>query len=105
MTQQPGMELMNIEAKLTAEQVAEEILQAVLQGRHDLTLAPDEDTEKLLQIMQENPDKAEKLKWGRHCSNVCNNLPDWRHNIHEVHTLNSATVIAFHMLNNLHPSS
>ena len=61
MTQQPGMELMNIEAKLTAEQVAEEILQAVLQGRHDLTLAPDEDTEKLLQIMQENPDKAEKL--------------------------------------------
>lgn len=61
MTQQSGMELMNIEAKLTAEQVAEEILQAVLQGRHDLTLAPDEDTEKLLQIMQENPDKAEKL--------------------------------------------
>jgi NAD(P)-dependent dehydrogenase (short-subunit alcohol dehydrogenase family) len=61
MTQQPGMELMNIEAKLTAEQVAGEILQAVLQGRHDLTLAPDEETATLLQIMQNNPDKGEQL--------------------------------------------
>jgi NAD(P)-dependent dehydrogenase (short-subunit alcohol dehydrogenase family) len=61
MTRQEGMEFMNVEAKLSAEQVAGEILQAVLQGRHDLTLAPDEDTEKLLQIMQSNPDKAEQL--------------------------------------------
>ncbi|MBV9709686.1 MAG: SDR family oxidoreductase [Ktedonobacteraceae bacterium] len=61
MTRQEGMELLNIEAKLTAEQVAEEIVQAVLSGRHDLTLAPDEGTEKLLRIMQEDPDKAERL--------------------------------------------
>lgn len=61
MTRQEGMKLMNIQAKLSVEQVAGEILQAVLQGRHDLTLAPDKDTETLLQIMQNNPDKAEQL--------------------------------------------
>ena len=52
---------MGIEAKLSVEQVASEILQAVLQGRHDLTLAPDEGTATILQIMQDNPDKAEQL--------------------------------------------
>ena len=61
MTHQEDMEFMNINARLPVEQVAEEILQAVLQGRHDLTLAADEDTKKLLQIMQENQDKAEQL--------------------------------------------
>jgi len=61
MTHQPGMELMNIDQRLSVEQVAGEILQAVLQGRHDLTLAADEETRKLFQIMQDNPDKAEQL--------------------------------------------
>ena len=61
MTQQEDMELLNIEAKLTVEQVAEEILQAVQQGDHDLTMAPDEGTATLLQIMQKDPDKAEQL--------------------------------------------
>ncbi len=61
MMQQEGMEFMNIEAKLTAEQVAGEILQAVLSGRHDLTLAPDEETAKTASDYAENPDKAEQL--------------------------------------------
>ncbi len=61
MTQQEGLQLLNIEVKLTAEQVAGEILQAILQERSDLTLAPDNATALLLQIMQDNPDKAEQL--------------------------------------------
>ena len=55
------MELLNIEAKLAVEQVAEAIVEAVLQGRHDLTMAPDEGTATLLQITQNDPDKAERL--------------------------------------------
>src|SRR5438876_1275652 len=61
MTRQEGMELLNIEAKLAVEQVAEAIVEAVLQGRHDLTMAPDEGTATLLQITQNDPDKAERL--------------------------------------------
>ncbi len=61
MTRQEGMELLNIEAKLVVEQVAEEILQAVQQGDHDLTMAPDEGTATLLQIMQNDQNKAEQL--------------------------------------------
>ena len=48
-------------ALLTPEQVAEEILQAVLKDQRDLTLAPNQDIAKALQIMQDNPDKAEML--------------------------------------------
>ncbi len=61
MTHQKGMELLNIEARLAVEQVAEAIVEAVLQGRHDLTMAPDEGTATLLQITQSDPDKAERL--------------------------------------------
>jgi NAD(P)-dependent dehydrogenase (short-subunit alcohol dehydrogenase family) len=61
MTQQENMELLNIEAKLAVEQVAEAIAQAVLQGSHDLTMAPDKDTAVLLQIMQNDQEKAEQL--------------------------------------------
>ena len=61
MTQQEGMEFLNIEAKLTVEYVAGEILQAVQQGNHDLTMAPDEGTATLLQIMKSDPDKAERV--------------------------------------------
>ena len=61
MTRQEDMKLLNIEAKLTVEEVAREILQAVQQGRSDLTMAPDEGTSTLLQIMQNDPDKAEQL--------------------------------------------
>ena len=61
MVHQEGMEFMNIDVKLSAEQVAAEILQAVQDGRHDLTLAPDEGTAHMLAIMKDDPDKAEQL--------------------------------------------
>ena len=53
--------LLNVVALLTPEQVAEEILQAVLKDQRDLTLAPNSDITIALQIMQDNPDKAEML--------------------------------------------
>jgi NAD(P)-dependent dehydrogenase (short-subunit alcohol dehydrogenase family) len=55
------LHLPNVVALLTPEQVAEEILQAVLKDQRDLTLAPNPDIAKALQIMQDNPDKAEML--------------------------------------------
>ena len=55
------LNLANVVALLTPEQVAEEILQAVLKDQTDLTLAPNPDIAKALQIMQDNPDKAEML--------------------------------------------
>ena len=54
-------QLFNIQALLTADQVAEEILQAVTDDRRDLTLAPNPDIALLLQITHEDPDKAEEL--------------------------------------------
>lgn len=55
------MESMNIIAMLTAEQVAEEIVQAVTNNTRDLTLAPNPDIAVILQIMKDAPDKAEQL--------------------------------------------
>lgn len=54
-------DLLNIEALLTPEQVAQGIVQAVEQGQHDLTLAPNQDIALLLEIMKTDPDKAERL--------------------------------------------
>lgn len=54
-------QIMGIEVLLTADQVASEILQAVVDGRPDLTLAPTRDTSSGLQLYKENPDKAEQL--------------------------------------------
>ncbi len=56
-----AMQLLNIEALLTPEQVANEILQAVKEGKTDLTLAPNHDIATLLQITHDAPDKAEQL--------------------------------------------
>ncbi len=56
-----AMQLLNVQALLTAEQVATEILQAVTEERRDLTLAPNPDIALMLQIMKDDPDKAEKL--------------------------------------------
>ncbi len=53
--------LLNIEILLTADQVASEILQAVQDGRPDLTLAPNPDIAFMLQITKDDPDKAEQL--------------------------------------------
>ncbi len=59
--EQAGAELLNIEVLLTADQVADEILQAVIAGKTDLTLAPDAGSSLLLKIMHDDPDKAEQL--------------------------------------------
>lgn len=58
---QEGFSVLQAEALLKPEQVADEILQAVLEERPDLTLAPNEDIAKALQIMKTDPDKAEVL--------------------------------------------
>jgi NAD(P)-dependent dehydrogenase (short-subunit alcohol dehydrogenase family) len=52
---------LNIEVLLTPQQVAEAIIQAVLEEKTDLTLAPNHDIAALLQIMQSDQDKAEQL--------------------------------------------
>lgn len=53
--------LLNVVAMLTADQVANEMLQAVTEGRRDLTLAPNPDIALILELNKENPDKAEDL--------------------------------------------
>ncbi len=59
--EEEGMRLLNVQALLTADQVAAEILQAVTEERRDLTLAPNPDIALMLQIMKDDPDKAEQL--------------------------------------------
>jgi NAD(P)-dependent dehydrogenase (short-subunit alcohol dehydrogenase family) len=54
-------QIMGVQVLLTADQVASEILQAVVDGRLDLTLAPTRDTALALQLYKENPDHAEQL--------------------------------------------
>ncbi len=54
-------ELLNVEIMLTAEQVADEILQAVVENRRDLTLSPNPDLALMLQLMKDNPDQAEQV--------------------------------------------
>lgn len=61
MIRQEQMESMNVEALLTPEHVAEEILRASQEQQRDLTLAPNQDIALLLQIMQSDQDKAEDL--------------------------------------------
>ena len=46
---------------LTADQVASEILQATANDIRDLTLAPNPDIAIVLQIMKDDPDKAERV--------------------------------------------
>jgi NAD(P)-dependent dehydrogenase (short-subunit alcohol dehydrogenase family) len=52
---------LNVVAMLTADQVAEEILQAVLKDQRDLTLAPNPDIAAALALMKDDPDKAEMV--------------------------------------------
>lgn len=56
-----ALQLLNVHIMLTADQVAAEILQAITEDRHDLTLAPNPDIALLLQMMKDDPDKAEQL--------------------------------------------
>lgn len=55
-----AMQLLNIEAMLTPEQVASAILQAVENDQRDLTLAPNQDIALVLHLMKDDPDKAEE---------------------------------------------
>ena len=52
---------LHVEAMLTPQYVAAEILQAVQEERRDLTLAPNPDIALMLQIMKDDTDKAEML--------------------------------------------
>ncbi len=56
-----AMRLLNVVAMLTPQQVADEILQATINGTRDLTLAPNPDIALVIQIMKDDPDKAEQL--------------------------------------------
>ena len=55
-----AMQLLNIEAKLTPDQVASAILEAVENDQRDLTLAPNQDISTVLYLMKDDPDRAEE---------------------------------------------
>jgi NAD(P)-dependent dehydrogenase (short-subunit alcohol dehydrogenase family) len=63
--EQDSMNLLHIEALLTPEQVASEIVQAIQDNKSDLTLAPNIDIAQALQLMQSDQDKAEHLTGAR----------------------------------------
>ena len=52
---------MDIVVMLTPDQVASDILQAVIHDQRDLTLAPNPDIAFILQLYKDDPDKAEKV--------------------------------------------
>lgn len=56
-----SLHMTNIQVMLTPEQVASDILQAVIEDQRDLTLAPNPDIAFMLQIYKDDPDKAEML--------------------------------------------
>ncbi len=53
--------LLNVQILLTPQQVAAEIVQAVTEGRRDLTLAPNPDIAFALQLFNADQDKAEDV--------------------------------------------
>lgn len=53
--------LLNVEILLTPQQVAAEILQAVTEGKRDLTLAPNRDIALALQLFAADQDRAEDV--------------------------------------------
>jgi NAD(P)-dependent dehydrogenase (short-subunit alcohol dehydrogenase family) len=56
-----SMQLLNTEILLAPQQVAAAIVQAVIEEKTDLTLAPNHDIAALLQVMKDDQDKAEQL--------------------------------------------
>jgi NAD(P)-dependent dehydrogenase (short-subunit alcohol dehydrogenase family) len=56
-----SMRFLNVQALLTADQVAAEILQAAAEDRSDLTLAPNPDIALAIQLFNQDQDKAEQL--------------------------------------------
>lgn len=59
--QETAMQHLHVEILLTPAQVAQEIIQAIIEQKTDLTLAPNHDIALLLQIMKDDQDKAEQL--------------------------------------------
>ena len=55
------MRLLNVQILLTPQQVASEIVQAVTEGKRDLTLAPNPDIAFALQLFNADQDKAEDV--------------------------------------------
>ena len=56
-----AMRLLNVQIMLTPEQVASEIVQAITEGKRDLTLAPNPDIAFALQLFATDQDKAEDV--------------------------------------------
>ena len=56
-----ALPMLDIKPILTAEQVANEIVKAVLEDRRDLTLAPSREIAMALQLMHDDPDTAEQV--------------------------------------------
>lgn len=54
-------QLLNINAAMKPEQVADAIVQAIADNKRDLTLVPDQEGQIALQLMKDDPDKAEDL--------------------------------------------
>jgi NAD(P)-dependent dehydrogenase (short-subunit alcohol dehydrogenase family) len=61
MVHQEGLAGLDMELMLKPEQVATEILQAALENRPDLTLAPNPDIAAALQLMHDDQDNAEQV--------------------------------------------
>lgn len=56
-----AMRLLNVQIMLTPQQVASEIVQAITEGKRDLTLAPNPDIAFALQLFATDQDKAEDV--------------------------------------------
>jgi NAD(P)-dependent dehydrogenase (short-subunit alcohol dehydrogenase family) len=65
-----ALNMMDIVVMLTPDQVASEILQAVVQDEGDLTLAPNPDIAFILQLYKDDPEKAEKLLGEAHIRRI-----------------------------------
>src|SRR5436305_13561080 len=67
-----SLNMMDIVVMLTPDQVASDILQAVINDQRDLTLAPNPDIAFILQLYKDDPDKAEKLLGEAHTQRLHN---------------------------------
>jgi short-subunit dehydrogenase len=65
-----ALNMMDIVVMLTPDQVASEILQAVVQDQRDLTLAPNPDIAFILQLYKDDPEKAERLLGEAHMRRI-----------------------------------
>lgn len=69
-----ALNMMDIVVMLTPDQVASEILQAVVKDQRDLTLAPNPDIAFILQLYKDDPEKAERLLGEAHIHRQLNKI-------------------------------